>query len=150
MTDSLEQQLARISKRLQPKINEIMQKDVYEEVEKIARKHVKEDVYDAYEPIMYDRKKLLLSSWGMEKTSDGIAVYNTRYGENGVYVPKIVETGEGYKYPLVARAWKKKSNSNNSRPFLENARQEIKTSGTVTEILEKGLKQKGIKVVKGD
>lgn len=150
MADSLEKQLARIAKKLQPKINEVMQKEVYEEVKDIARKHVKEDVYEAYEPIMYDRKNLLISSWGMNKTSDGIEVYNTRYGTRDkggtVYIPKIIESGSGYEYPLAERAWRKSRPSDDSRPFIENTRKEIKSSGIVQEILKKGLNQKGIKV----
>lgn len=151
MAESLEKQLARLAKKIQPQINEVMQKDVYEEVKKVARTHVEEDVYDVYEPVVYKRENKLLESWGMNKTSDGIEVFNTRYGlrdkdAKRVYIPTIIETGAGYEYPLAERAWINKKNADGSRPFIENTRKELKSSGAVQDVLKKGLQQKGIKI----
>ena len=150
MAESLEKQLERIAKKLQPKINEVMQKEVYEEVKSVARKHVKEDVYDAYEPIQYDRKNLLISSWKMDKLADGIAVYNTRYGTRDrggkVYIPKIIETGTGYEYPLSDRRWLKTKPANGERPFIDNTRKELKSTNKIKQILKSELIKKGITV----
>lgn len=152
MAQSLEQQLAQIANKLKPKIQDALEKEVFEEVKQIGEKRVQSDVYDVYEPQQYDRQYLLEKSWAKERLKDkdaGIAVFNTRYGtqSNGdrVYVAEIVETGYGYEFPLSERGYRNGFDGG-ERPFIENTKEQIKATNVHREKLKQGLKRQGIKV----
>lgn len=152
MTQTLEMQLANIARQLKPKLQNALENEVYEEVKQTGKKHVKEDVYDVYEPQQYERKNLLEKSWGKEKVHGedaGIAVFNTRYAtrEDGtkVYVPEIIETGIGYEYPLSQKGFLD-GFMGGSRPFIENTEKELMNTNKHKESLKKGLKRQGVKM----
>jgi glycyl-tRNA synthetase (class II) len=104
-----------------------------------GKKHVDKDVYAVYEPKQYERTGLLRESWDVENTDDGIAVFNTRTdGEK--YIPEVIETGIGYDYSGYGYAYEK------PRPFITNAREELRNSNTLKEAMKKDLKDAGFDV----
>lgn len=113
-------------------------KHVKNTVIETGKKHVDEDVY-SYEPKRYERTGLLRESWDVENTDDGIAVFNTRTdGEK--YIPEVIESGIGYDYSGYGYEYEK------PRPFIANAREELRNSNALKEAMKKDLKNIGFDV----
>lgn len=65
---------------------------------KTGQEHVQSDVYDAYDPLEYERTSFLNDSFVIQNESNGISLDNNRE-DNGKDVATVVETGQGYTYP---------------------------------------------------
>jgi hypothetical protein len=115
-------------------------KHVKNTVIETGKKHVDKDVYEAYpNPKQYDRTGLLRESWDVENTDDGIAVFNTRT-DGDKYIPEVIETGIGYDYTGYGYDYEK------PRPFISNAREELRNSNVLKEAMKKDLKDAGFDV----
>ena len=147
MADSLEKQLAKIAKQLQPKINKIMQGEVADNVIDMAMNRVELDVYRAYIPSHYKRTGKLKTSWKTDKTKDGVSIYNTRFdSDTRKYIPSVIETGRGYDYYLTSKGWTIPRPENDERPFIANTKEKIVKTGIVQDILAEELERQGIKI----
>ena len=109
--------------------------------ESVAQDHVQNDVYDKYDPTMYQRTGKLKESFKTDRVDNGIAIDNTR-SEDGRDIAEIVEKGhydsEGYNYV------KKGASYLFPRPFMQNTKQEIKDRNLHVTELQRGLKARGI------
>lgn len=118
-----------------------VQSTLRDEVAKVAvetmQKHVQEDVYDVYEPVMYERTGRLKREIEVDVVDDNtIAIENARY-ENGRNIAEIVETGQGYQYYFEFYG--------EERPFTRNTREELKNTNKLKNAMAKGLNKRGIK-----
>jgi hypothetical protein len=103
-----------------------------------GEQHVQSDVYDTYEPKMYERTGELKESWEVENTEDGIAVFNTRE-DDGKYIPEVIETGKGYDYQGYGYGYEKE------RPFVSNTREELRNGNQLSQALKRDFEKMGIK-----
>jgi hypothetical protein len=106
---------------------------------KKSEDHVQTDVYDVYEPIRYQRTNELKKSWEVQTLADGILITNTRE-EDGKDIAYIVHEADGYtqSFPY----------ENIPRRFLDNAVEELKKTGELTDDFIVDLKKRGFKVTK--
>ncbi|WP_423734300.1 hypothetical protein ACO9S3_07945 [Bacillus velezensis] len=105
---------------------------------KTGQEHVQSDVYDAYDPLEYERTSLLKDSFVIQNESNGISLDNTR-GDNGKDVATVVETGQGYTYPD-----KYDYGYGKPRPFMKNTAESLK-DGRLVAAMKKDLNASGIK-----
>lgn len=105
---------------------------------KTGQEHVQSDVYDAYNPLEYERTSLLKDSFVIQNESNGISLDNTR-GDNGKNVATVVETGQGYTYPD-----KYDYGYGKPRPFMKNTAESLK-DGRLVVAMKKDLNASGIK-----
>lgn len=107
-----------------------------------GKQHVQSDVYNAYtpnpnSPNSYQRTGELKESWEVEPTSNGISISNTRE-DDGRYIPEIIESGQGYQYDF--------EYNGKARPFIENAREELRNSNKLSEAFKQDLRKQGLNV----
>lgn len=102
-----------------------------------AKQHVQQDVYNVYQPVVYDRTGELLENWVVQAIGDGIAVYNDRRDGN-TYVAEVVETGQGYQYSF--------EYSGVPRPFTQNTAEELIRTGKLSQALQNELIKRGFRV----
>ena len=134
-------QLADLEKKLKKKIEDVMENEVAKVVIDEGKKQVQKEVYDKYEPKKYQRTGRLKEEWSKESIDNGIRVINTREDDKtGKYIPKVIETGEGYDYGGYGYAYEK------PRPFIQKTRESLEDSGNHIKALRKGLKRQGVKV----
>ena len=131
-------------KQLEAYINKQAKEALYdrrETFEAVGQDHVQNDVYDKYDPTMYQGRGKLKESFRTDKVDNGIAIDNTR-SEDGRDIAEIVEKGhydsEGYNYVKKGAAYLL------PRPFMQNTKQEIKDRNLHVTELQKGLKARGI------
>ncbi|APH36143.1 hypothetical protein [Bacillus velezensis] len=105
---------------------------------KTGQEHVQSDVYDAYNPLEYERTSLLKDSFVIQNESNGISLDNTR-GDNGKNVATVVETGQGYTYPD-----KYDYGYGKPRPYMKNTADSLK-DGRLVAAMKKDLNASGIK-----
>lgn len=129
-------ELAKEIEKLAAKAMQKQNSETSKTVIETGKKHVQEDVYDVYDPIMYQRSGELKESWKVENTSNGIAVSNDRH-DDGRNVAEIIESGQGYQYDF--------EYNGKARPFTENTREELRNSNKLAQSLEKDLNSLGIK-----
>lgn len=121
-----------------------LEDDVAKKVKKVERDMIQTEVYDKYDPTMYDRKKKdggLQDYKNMEsKLIDGkLSIENIRKDEEtDRYVAPVVETGSGYDYEF--------KYSNTGRPFVSKTAQELEKTGQHTQALKDGLTKRGLRV----
>lgn len=102
-----------------------------------GKRHVQEDVYDVYDPVVYQRSGELKNNWEVEETVDGIAVFNDRQ-EDGKSIADTVEYGRNYDYDF--------EYSHTPRPFVENTRQELSKGNKLAHSLKQDMKRIGLNV----
>lgn len=139
--------LKQLEKHLNKQIQDSLNTDVARKVIKTIQDHVESDVYDVYEAKQYERSGQLKESFQVEDYDGGIDVVATRK-DGDRYIPEIIEYGhakseQGYEYPAYYRDG---DNFIQPRPFMENARQEIKNENIHVNELKKSLKKKGLDV----
>ncbi|MCY8958148.1 hypothetical protein [Bacillus atrophaeus] len=105
---------------------------------KTGQEHVQFDVYDAYDPLVYERTTLLKDSFVIENHANGISLDNTRE-DNGKDVATVVETGQGYTYPDEYGYGYGKP-----RPVMKNTAESLK-DGRLVVATKKDLNASGIK-----
>lgn len=104
------------------------------------QQHVQSDVYDVYEPKVYERTGDLKKDIEIREVADGVAIIPTRTDEEtGRYIPDVIESGKGYMYNY-GYGYEK------PRPFVENTRKELRDTGAHVEKLKLGLKARGLDV----
>ena len=98
MAISLSRQLEQIEKQREDKLGKDGLEPVADLISELGAQKVRDEVYNAYFPIEYERTYQLENSWGVNKVSPmTIGVYSDRW-DGDRYVSKIVETGEGYQF----------------------------------------------------
>ncbi|MCY9159402.1 hypothetical protein MOF25_03495 [Bacillus atrophaeus] len=105
---------------------------------KTGQDHVQSDVYDSYDPLVYERTTLLKDSFVIENHTNGISLDNTRE-DNGKDVATVVETGLGYTYPDEYGYGYGKP-----RPVMKNTAESLK-DGRLVAATKKDLNASGIK-----
>ena len=138
-----------LEKYLQEQIMDSLKTDVAEKTIELEKEHVKIDVYDAYDPTQYVRRKedgglLDDKNYLVEEIENGIKISNiTR--DNGYatpsdpdrYVTPIVEYGVGYTWEH-SKIYHKQPYP---RPFIEETRKDLK-KGKLKEFMKKALEKR--------
>lgn len=133
-------------------IEDTLQDEVLDEVKRIEIKHVEEDVFSVYDPIIYSRRKtgglddpdnIIGTVEDMELTVENITPFNDDYGSSnhGVGLADLVNDGDnlqGHFYDYLG-------SFNQPRPFLDNTEEEIERTEQIDNVLEKGLNKRGWK-----
>ncbi|MFG6669389.1 hypothetical protein ACGYLS_02945 [Bacillus subtilis] len=103
-----------------------------------GQEHVDEDVYGAYNPLLYERTGQIKDAFITTNESNGVSLDNIRE-DDGKDVATVIETGKGYTYPdSYGYGYGK------PRPFMKNTAETLK-DGRLTEALKSDLKADGIK-----
>ncbi|MCY7842219.1 hypothetical protein MOB29_18260 [Bacillus spizizenii] len=105
---------------------------------KTGQEHIDEDVYGAYDPLLYERTGQVKDSFITTNESNGVSLDNVRE-DDGKDVATVIETGQGYTYPDSYEYGYGKP-----RPFMKNTAKTLK-DGRLTEALKSDLKADGIK-----
>ena len=144
-----------LNKYLQKQIDDSLKKEVADEVRSTMIKRIDEDVYDAYTPYStdgitphYERTYELKNPKNIihYMLKDGmIAIENIRQDMSDGYrnIVEILESGRGY-------SWGYKRDLDleiGARPFVQNTRNELSTSGRHIDALKSGLNKRGIKTL---
>lgn len=135
--------LKELMKSIQIEIDKSLSEDVSKKVKKVQLEHVKKDVYDKYEPTVYNRRK---DNGGLSDIdniegklikSGLLSIENKRKDEEtGRLVAPVVETGQGYNYDFPFNG--------KSRPFVKNTIQELEVTQEHVQALKEGLQKRGI------
>lgn len=144
MSLSITEQLKNLEEQIKRQLGVNGLDEVADKVIDVAKKQVKETVYDAYEPVApekggYERTYLLQNSWGVSLYSPlTIGVFSDRW-DGSKYVSEVVETGKGYditgNYPYEV-----------PRPFVQNTIDELKKTKIHVDAYAKALRDVGYKV----
>lgn len=103
-----------------------------------GQEHVDEDVYGAYNPLLYERTGQIKDAFITTNESNGVSLDNIRE-DDGKDVATVIETGKGYTYPdSYGYGYGK------PRPFMKKTSETLK-DGRLTAALKKDLKADGIK-----
>lgn len=141
--------LGSLFSHLNKQITSSLGDNVAKRATKVMQEEIEDEVYSTYKPVQYERQ---LYSGGLideknisTKLEDStLIVENVRsdYDEHGNFrnVAHIVETGEGYQYPVPPSLTE-------GRPFTQATRERLK-DGEALDALQKGLRQRGIDVEK--
>ncbi|MCT6513173.1 hypothetical protein JDW21_21460 [Bacillus subtilis] len=105
---------------------------------KTGQEHVDEDVYGAYNPLLYERTGQIKDAFITANEINGVSLDNIRQ-DDGKDVATVIETGQGYTYPDSYEYGYGKP-----RPFMKNTSDTLK-DGRLTAALKKDLKADGIK-----
>lgn len=148
MVPTIEQQLKKIEKQLQPQINRALKTQVAEVVVAEISRSVKDNVYDEYEPLRYNRTGKLASPDYIpsELVNNGLLrVYSDRPPEyDGINkydtVGEVITYGEGYTWgqDLGRRI--------GPRPFMEPAAEALRRNREHVKAMQKGLREQGLDV----
>lgn len=140
---------------LEDDIEQVLKTDVANKAISVMKKHVKSDVYDKYDPNVYERKKdkggLLDSVVSEDIDKNTISIENNRKNtseeqaigdgyEDSRDIANIVETGKGYYW--VGRDKKGRTNET-PRPFVANTSLDLDENGQHVNAMKNGLKKKG-------
>ncbi|XOS93103.1 hypothetical protein ACLMAB_05505 [Brevibacillus laterosporus] len=93
--------------------------DVGEKTKKTMQNRVDTDVYESYTPTTDKRTGKLKDNIEISLSHNTVSITPTR-SENEKYIPRIIETGEGYDW-INSRIYKTKQ----KRPFVQNTKEEI-------------------------
>ncbi|WP_350253525.1 hypothetical protein [Bacillus halotolerans] len=105
---------------------------------KTGQEHVNEDVYGAYNPLLYERTGQIKDAFITDNESNGVSLDNIRK-DDGKDVATVIETGQGYTYPdSYGYGYGK------PRPFMKNTSETLR-DGRLATALKKDLKADGIK-----
>lgn len=131
-------------------IDDVLSKEVFDEVRDIEMEHIQTDVFSQYTPKIYERrsnggiddprnivgyeKKMHLSVVNEAQFKDDYGTYNHGYG-----LPQLINDGDSrngfyYDFPGVYNA---------PRPFIDNAVEEVERSERVDFAFEDGMKKRG-------
>lgn len=149
MAKNIKAQLKEIERKLNPIINDAMHNDMYDMLVEKGKKEVDETVYAAYTPSdsenAYKRTyKLRDDSWAKEMPNQGLVFTNIRKdSKTGKYIPKVIETGEGYDITGNPPFEYEKP-----RPFMGNLKEWLRTEEQHVEVMKKAMRDAGFKVTK--
>ncbi|WDI23613.1 hypothetical protein PUW21_11380 [Bacillus subtilis] len=105
---------------------------------KTGQEHIDEDVYGAYDPLLYERTGKLKDAFITTNESNGVSLDNIRE-DDGKDVATVIETGHGYTY-----ADSYGYGYGKPRPVMKNTAETLK-DGRLTEAVKRDLKADGIK-----
>lgn len=135
--------LASMFKFLEQQAQSVLKQEIAKTVVKKMQKHIQEDVYDVYDPVMYERKGYnggLIADDNIEITvvdDNTISVENIRF-DGDREVAEIVESGMGYIFDFPYNGV--------PRPFTENTRKELQETNILEIEMKKGLTRRGLDV----
>lgn len=139
-------------------IQEVMEEDVLDTVSEVQSKNVEKEVYESYDPYLYERRgraggladpsqNIPLFTFGLN--SINMFVKNTVKGKDqDIYLAPLVEHGHNngygsYQYPF---------NRNNTaeqflkpRPFISRSIEELKNTNEHIKSFKEGMNRKGYK-----
>lgn len=154
---------------IQSAIDKTLENEVFEEVKETELRHIKTDVYEVYEPVVYERRCenggmgdhdniVILDDDGNNSVTNGnLSVVNVTlpnpYARDGATtnkdLPELIEYGnEGYfdKYPFSSGYDYPGIPYSLPRPFTKNTIDELQTTKAHIVALKKGLSSKGFKI----
>ena len=137
-----------LEKALNEKISMVLKNEIASYTREAMKEIIKDDVYGAYNPKMYERTYQLLESIDVEVIDDNrISIMNTR-SEIGKDIAETIETGVGYDFvPPRYNPYDEEGNTYlKPRPFTKNTRELLKQSGILNYEMKEGLKKLGLKV----
>lgn len=136
--------MAKNYKELAALINKQINNAMVNEVSKVARNTLKEnvvtEVYEEYTPTTYQRTGGLYQDENIETVmvdENTLSVRSTRH-EGNRDIAEIIETGENYSYPGLDEII-------GSRPFHAETARELDEKGLVKKALVQGLNRQGLK-----
>lgn len=129
-----------LTQYLQLQINDSLETDVNKEMIQVVQEHVKTDVYDAYNPLSYQRTNELLADVKGEMVNDDTLEITDTRTENGKDIPQIIEYGKGYTWGIGL------DERIGPRPFMENAEQQIIQEDLHINVMKESLRKKGFVV----
>lgn len=145
---AIEDIVARFNAKLDAAIGQAMENDVATMVRVALATAVQTEVYDAYQPHMYERRGP--EDGGLQSQSKDVmvATYDpatmtlevqdmSRDDDTGRLIAPVVESGEAYQYP-----WK----GQKARPFHERAQEDVVESGWFEGALVSALRGAGFTV----
>lgn len=146
-----------LEKYIEQQATEILATEGLKEVRKTMQKNVETEVYSKYtpnngEPYRYERRK---TNGGLQdeqnivvtnKRSDGVDIENITTGTRGYRLDEVIESGKGYEYTYNRDG----ANPPYTKPrrFVNKTYEDLRDSDAIADVLEKGLKNKGIDVSK--
>lgn len=138
---TIQEQLRKMQKDIEKKLGEKGLEKVAKTIIEEGKEQVDKVVYEAYTPRMYERTGQLREQWGIMWTEPLIiGVYNNRWDE-GVYIPEIIISGEGYSI---------KGNPpygyERPRPFIKATIEELERSKAHVKAFKESLEDVGYKV----
>jgi hypothetical protein len=132
-------------------INDVLVKEVMDEIKMIEEYYIRHDVIQAYSPTIYKRRfqggiddesniqGRLIND--MELEADNVTPFNGGYGTHnrGLGLADLINEGDGggghyYDYA---------GEFNRARPFLDHTIDDIENTDTIDITLEKALKKRG-------
>jgi len=159
---NFKQTLDDLQKALERQALEILATDVADTVKVVEAKHVQTDVYDKYNPRVYERREYL----GGLKDPDNLKVYKSKRANGwigievvnetvsaignskGKFISDIVEFGHdygmevlgyGYDFPNGIYGWE----YTQPRPFIENTINELERTEIHAVAMKQGLQRLG-------
>lgn len=129
-------------KYIEEEAENIIQNQVANKIIEVIQDHVQEDVYNQYKPKRYERTGKLKKDIVKMNITKGVTIYPNRM-EDGKYIPDIIETGEGYKYPD-----KYNYGYGKPRPFVRETIKDLKQNEQHIKVFIQEIEKKGFKVVR--
>ena len=129
--------------KLLAQINKVVNKALKDTVAKEARntlkEHIVEDVYEAYEPVEYQRTGGILQDENIETQAigDTLTIRSIRH-EGDRDISEVIEYGRGYDYEGL-------DEKIGARPFHQKTYEELK-KGRAKKAMAEGLRKQGINV----
>lgn len=147
---SIEAFVSKFNATLDEAVHQAMETDVTDSAKAMIAGAVQTEVYNAYEPVMYQRRGELGEDGGLndfdvmeaqyDRTTMTLEVQDmSRDEETGRLIAPVVESGKGYQYKWPGQK---------PRPFHKKAQEDLAASGLVNEALKKSLKAFGFSVDK--
>lgn len=141
-------------KDLKLDIEDTLMDEILDEVKDIELRHIEQDVFSAYSPLIYKRREtdgindssnIVGEVYDMQLEVDNITAFNNGYGtyNHGIGLADLINDGNNlrghfYDYP---------GEFNQPRPFIDNTIEEIKQTGSIENALAKGLRKRNYDVV---
>ena len=159
---TIREALKRANIKLQPKIDDAMTKEVFEEVADEESATIYDEVYKVYKPKMYRRRgdngglgdPYNIAIRGGSAKNGKMAVVNLTDPNpdgcmsdgvtTGKDLPALIEYGHGYKWNYYDFPGKGKYMK--PRPFTKKTIEHLKENGAHIDALRAGLRRQGIKV----
>jgi len=148
--------MAALKSKLTEVVSEALRDDCFKSVQKVEQQHIQSDVYDVYDPSVYDRREYnggLIADDNIiltEVDNLTIEVVNITdpnpYARDGAttdkFLPELVEYGQGYNGYSYDYRFEKMG----VRPFIENTIEDLQQNKQHVDGLRKGLAKRGIQV----
>ena len=149
--------LKELEKELYKRINTALDTDVADTVKEVMTDHIIRDVYDKYDPAVYQRRYNsggLLDSENIIATmgNDGeLLVQNVTVGSDTYYIPNIKKTfksanADKFITPVIEYGRGYDVVDIEPRPFIQNTHDDLEQNHYHTEAMKRSLKKQGLEV----